>query len=768
MRTALLILPVALCALACGPFEPDFTVRPGVETATVLDGIPGGEYTLYDADDTPLITLIADELGQAHFAYLPPEHGTYETGPGTTLAYADGTVIAPGDDYEIRIDTGEETLRSGRFRVLDIDDPGPGTPYSEQRLVGVEWSVLSGPPDDVEPGFQYLEMRDGVLLSAMVRFPDSQIYGPPPYPTVIEYSGYSPSRPDRLDTGTQIANALGYATVSVNMRGTGCSGGVFDVFNPAQQADGYDIAEIVAGQDWVLGNRVGMVGLSYPGITQLYVAATNPPSLAAVVPLSTIADAWEMQWPGGVYNKGFTQQWVDQREADASAGGTDWVAARIEGGDTTCLDNRELPTRQNIDFEPFLRALEMRHPLAEDRDLRRLVRQIEAPVFLGGQWQDEQTGAQFGDMLDAFDSTSDLKVVVANGRHPDGFAPDTVVRWHEFLQFHLAERVPEVHPGIRLFGGGELGGPFGYANYRFADDRFEGQDFDTALQTFLAEPDVTVLFETGAGLPDQPGAAAPRFTTTFDTWPPPDLPQQTWYTAPDGSLADAPPPSAGADAWTFDPEAGDQDFFGPRGYELTAALWDIDWTRFAEGDAVSYLSAPVQDDLVIAGPGVATLWVRSPVEDATVQVTLTEVRDDGNEVYLQSGWLRLGHRAATITDDLRVQRTYSAADFAPLPVDTWVEAPVAIPSFAHPLRAGSRLRMTVSSPGRDHGTWLFEAPDYGGARPTFDLGRGGDTPTSLTLSILEGLDVPEGLPACPSLRGQPCRVYEPLQNTVVE
>ncbi len=78
----------------------------------------------------------------------------------------------------------------------------------------------------------------------------------------------------------RLARAFGFATVSVNMRGTGCSGGVFDIFNPAQQADGYDVVEIVGRQSWVKDNKVGMVGLSYSGITQLYVAATRPPHLA--------------------------------------------------------------------------------------------------------------------------------------------------------------------------------------------------------------------------------------------------------------------------------------------------------------------------------------------------------------------------------------------------------------------------------------------------------------------------------------------------------
>ena len=217
---------------------------------------------------------------------------------------ADGNVLVPGDGYYIQDDTSVEMLWSGTFRILDVNDVPDVELFEEQPLVGVHSSPLSGELGDSESGYQYIMMRDGVLLSAMIRLPDPTLYGEAPYPTVVIYSGYSPSRTDRQDNGSLISNMLGYATVSVNMRGTGCSGGVFDVFNRAQHADGYDIIETVARQPWVLNNQVGMVGLSYPGISQLYVGSTNPPSLAAIVPLSTIADAWEMQWPGGIYNKG--------------------------------------------------------------------------------------------------------------------------------------------------------------------------------------------------------------------------------------------------------------------------------------------------------------------------------------------------------------------------------------------------------------------------------------------------------------------------------
>lgn len=744
-----------------GP-QSNYDFRPGVEAVTVLNASPGAHLTLLDPAGTALVTMVADSLGQAHFAYIPETYGVLEAEGSAGLSLANAEVLEPGDGYLIRDDSAEPPTYTQRFRVLAIDDIPDEQLFAGQSLSGIHVSPIAGAQDDVELGYQYITVRDGVRLGAMVRFPDRGLYGDGPYPTVIEYSGYSPSRPDRLSPGAQIANALGYATVSVNMRGTGCSGGVFDFFNRAQHADGYDIVETVARQPWVLNQQVGMVGLSYPGISQLYVASTNPPSLAAVVPLSTIADAWEMQWPGGIYNAGFTQQWVDRRESDAAAGGATWVVDRIEGGDDVCAENLKLSVH-SLDFETILREMEFRPPRADDRDLNQLVSKVEAAVFYGGSFHDEQTGAQFGAMLDRFDRARALKVVISNGRHPDGYAPHIVFRWFEFLEFYVAERIPELNLLIRSVGAQEFGSTFGMEETTFEDDRFTAAtDYADALAAYESESPVRVLFESGAAT-DQPGVPGPRFEAQYETWPTDSAEEIRWFTGPGGQLLDGPTEIGGADTWRFDPDAGQEDFFGPRGYRLMSPLWDLDWTRFAEGHILSYETAPFDASAVVAGPGYADLWVRSPVDDLSVQVTLTEIRPDGSEYLIQSGWLRLGHRAATLGENRRLQRTYRQDDFEPVPEDTFVSARVTIPSVAHPVRAGSSLRMLVSTPGRDHGTWEFEAPEYEDA-PVFALGYGGGTPTTLTMSVLPGIEIPEEYPPCPALRGQPCRTVEPIMN----
>ncbi len=65
-------------------------------------------------------------------------------------------------------------------------------------------------------------------------------------------------------------------------------GGAYDDVETMQVLDSYDVIELVAAQHWVRHNSVGMVGLSYPGISQLFVGSAQPPHLAAIAPMSVI------------------------------------------------------------------------------------------------------------------------------------------------------------------------------------------------------------------------------------------------------------------------------------------------------------------------------------------------------------------------------------------------------------------------------------------------------------------------------------------------
>src|SRR5215218_6116639 len=110
-----------------------------------------------------------------------------------------------------------------------------------------------------------------------VRLPPGKTLADGPFPTVV---------------GSAVAPLLGFATVSVQMRGSGCSGGAFDLFDLPTTYDGYDAIESVAAQSWVKGRKVGLAGISFSGITQLFAAGTQPPHLAAIAPMSVIDDTY--------------------------------------------------------------------------------------------------------------------------------------------------------------------------------------------------------------------------------------------------------------------------------------------------------------------------------------------------------------------------------------------------------------------------------------------------------------------------------------------
>ena len=105
-------------------------------------------------------------------------------------------------------------------------------------------------------GYGYLTTRDGTKLAINVHPPQDVANALPagvrsrrcraadagPTPTLIEYSGYGYADPAGPQSGIAIiANLMGFTVVDVNMRGTGCSGGAFDFFEPLQSLDGYDV-----------------------------------------------------------------------------------------------------------------------------------------------------------------------------------------------------------------------------------------------------------------------------------------------------------------------------------------------------------------------------------------------------------------------------------------------------------------------------------------------------------------------------------------------
>ncbi len=711
---------------AAGPLGGE--VRPGTEQIALLDAEPGAEITLVDASGAEVATGTVDVQGSLLFREVPA-----------------------GDGYRLTSGTGADATASEPVHVAAPDEVPDAGFYADQPLLPVG-------------GFGYITTRDGTTLSANVVLPGPADAGP--YPTVVEYSGYQPSDPASASFA-QIYTTMGFAYVGVNMRGTGCSGGSYRFFETVQGLDGYDVVEAVAAQPWVEGHRVGMVGVSYPGISQLFVAATQPPSLAAITPLSVLDDSYRSTlYPGGILNTGFAVEWTADRVAQAEPYGQEWTRTRADEGDDVCAANQALRLQNpdllaEIEANPFYA-----NPLGDSLAPVAFADRIAVPVFLAGAWQDEQTGGHFPALIPALTSAPHVYATLTNGLHTESILPGVFQRYAEFLQLYVAQETPDMTTvnQVAPIVGATITGVTDYPPYT---DRFAGLAYADALARFEAEPPIVVNFEQGAadGLPA--GAPLPRFSADFDAWPIEDATTTAWYLNDGGMLtAEAPAGAAPCDcSYVADPDAV-PDVFWPddAGTSIWQAAAPFDWAPLPPGSTLGYATAPLAEDVVVVGPGSVDLWIEvtkdgAPVGDTDLEVTISEIRPDGQEVYVQSGWLRASQRALDeeASTELRPVHTHAEADASPLPAEPTAVRVELFP-FAHVFRAGSQLRLTIDAPGGSRAEWVFDTIADG---ETVTIDHSSIHPSRLVLAVVDDVVAPTGLPACGSLRGQPCRAYVP-------
>jgi predicted acyl esterase len=210
-----------------------------------------------------------------------------------------------------------------------------------------------------------------------------------------------------------------------------------------------------------------------------------------------------------------------------------------------------------------------------------------------------------------------------------------------------------------------------------------------------------------------------------------------------------------------DPEARPATSYTGSGGGIWSANPTYDWKPVVDGKSAAYITAPLTKTTSMVGTGSVDLWVSSSKPDADLQVTLSEVRADGTERYVQNGWLRLSHRKLDRERSTEIApfHTDLEEDARPVARGRFVRARVQIFPFAHSFRAGSQIRLTVQAPGGDRPLWKFESPT-GADVPIVRIAHDRDHPSRLVLPVLDdNPQLPETPAPCPSLRAQPCRSY---------
>ncbi len=779
--TLVLSALVAQGALAASAVAatPAFTARGSAEQVDVT-GLPANAgASLLSASGAVVYTQNADSLGGLLFRNVTPGSGYVVRENANGAQSAPVTVhnnAAPPWDPSIYnqsiTDNGYTYLTTRDGTQLAIDVHPPTSPAGEP-------GVPAGTPF---PPF-LLPFPSGVAHPTET----------PPYPTLIEYSGYGYADPAGPVNGIAVlANLMGFAVVDVNMRGTGCSGGAYDFFEALQNLDAYDVIETIAHQPWVLDHKVGMMGISYGAISQLFAAQLDPPDLEAISPLSTIDATATTLYPGGILNTGFAVAWAQQRQQEALPAGPNagqpYAYQRIQQGDTTCAANQDLHGEASNLMAKIQANAHYVAATADPLDPVTFVRKINVPVFLACQWEDEQTGGHCPDLVQHMTGTNLKWFTFTNGAHVDSLDPATFNRWYDFLELFVAHQAPIVNQALiraaaPVIYQSAMGLPSTDLATLPADPIQLEPTYSLALSAFEKLPSVRVLFDNGAGTSPTGSTTAgdpyAGFEQSFSTFPIPGTTARYWYLGPSGTLTDTAPAQKGVNQYTSNVNAMPlQDYTGNTGQGGlwgNASQWSWNWQQNPAGTAVSYVTAPLSSNTTVIGGGAVDLWVRSSTSDVDLQATISEVRPDGNETFVQNGWIRASERKlSTGTNNLFKQPSTVlepipselASDVQPMPSGQFV--PIVVPLYfeGHAYRAGSRIRVTISAPNGTQPIWSSTQTQPSTGTSTVSVEFSPGTPSSLVLPVVPGVAVPTSLPACPSLRNEPCRPYVALVNQI--
>jgi predicted acyl esterase len=257
-------------------------------------------------------------------------------------------------------------------------------------------------------------------------------------------------------------------------------------------------------------------------------------------------------------------------------------------------------------------------------------------------------------------------------------------------------------------------------------------------------PHITILHEVSGGVTSAPVVG---WTSSYQSWSQVMHPA-TLYFGGVGSLTTTPAA-----------RPGQASFAGPDRSQSGR------WAKpVVPGTSVSYTTPRLARDVDVFGPASVNLWLSSTARDTDIEVIISEVRPDGQEQYVQAGWLDVADRALAPagpgpdqSSALRPLPAFLAADRRPLVPGQPVYARVEVLPFEHVFRTGSSIRVTIDSamgPVQSTGLWGLAAP-----RTAFDdtIYAGPARPSAVVLGVIPGATARRPLPACGTLAGEPCR-----------
>ena len=548
-----------------------------------------------------------------------------------------------------------------------VRKPRPARPRpSNPSPLSPEWTA---PPARFGVGLRRnvaVPMSDGVVLRANVHYPTVPETGAPadgPFPVLLSITPYGKlAPPPAAQIGGGPSPHLirrGYIEVMVDVRGTGASGGLFEMFGPDQTRDGVELVTWASKLPNANG-RVGMFGISYLAINQLFTAAAVGPDspLKAIFPVMAANDFY--------------------RDAAAMGGALHLRTVRGYGSLYTLL-NVLNPALEFL--TPGSHSRPRAGGLAAVRQRGRAQRDYFGPLTA-----EARTGgdaAYDGPFWDSMRPDLVLPQIAANnvavfltGGWHDAFQRGEPLNYAG-LQNACSGRSPSapMQPGqplvdrIRLM----MGPWYHVSDYgglnlldlqlRWFDHWLKGAD--TGIMT---GPPIRYVL---------PGAEGWH---TAEQWPPADAVLRDWALRADGVLAADEGDPGARTLMTLGAGTGR---VGPSPVDPPALL---DWT-----------SAPMEHDLDVVGDIELRLTASATATDTAWLATLQDIAPDGTAADVTAGYLRAGLRTVDDAASTPGAPVLPCRTAVAVPVGQPIEYRIPLVPNARRFAAGHRIRVVLTS-----------------------------------------------------------------------
>jgi hypothetical protein len=546
-----------------------------------------------------------------------------------------------------------------------------------------------------------IPMRDGKRLFTAVYVPKDAAAGP--YPFLMDRTPYSvgpygeDQYPRHLGPSEEFEKS-GYIIVYQDVRGRWMSEGEYQEMRPHlddkkspadvdDASDTYDTIEFLLKRIANNNGKVGIWGISYPGFYTSASIIDSHPALAAASPQAPMTDLFQGDddsYHGGAFmlsaTFGFYAPFFHPQDGPQTPkpsvpfdyGTPDSYKFYLNAGNIANLDKLYLKGSN------WLFNDQVKHWTYDSywqaRDLSRHMKNVHCAVLVVGGW------------YDAEDLSGPYKTFYAISK----FNPKTPIT--------LVEG-PWVHGGWSRSDGSHLGDvQFNAKTAEYFRANIQFPFFEYYLKGKGKELPRAVVFETGTNV-----------WRNLDAWPPNAAQSKTLYFHAGGKLSfDPPTEQNGMDEYVSDPNHP-VPFVGYT-TDTVPQRYMVDDQRFASyrPDVLVYQTAPLEEDVTIAGPISPKLKIASSGTDSDFDVKLIDVYpedypdpDDtphGSKRILDAPPLHMGgYQQLVRGEPFRAKFRNSWEKPEPLTPGKETEIDFTMPDLFHTFRRGHRIMVQVQS-----------------------------------------------------------------------